>query len=56
MMKNQLREAVDKVRSFYIQQLIDAGVYTDKDEEIHTLTLTELKLIFNKLNRQKEHG
>jgi hypothetical protein len=48
-MKNHLRDAVEKMREYYIQRLIESGVYNQEDEDLYKLTLTELKSIVNKL-------
>ncbi|MRG85884.1 Fur-regulated basic protein FbpA [Salinibacillus xinjiangensis] len=52
-MRNHLREAVDSMKKYYIQKLIDAGVYSKADPELYTITLTELEMIVNNIEDPK---
>ncbi|WP_209121646.1 Fur-regulated basic protein FbpA [Alkalihalobacillus sp. BA299] len=47
-MSNQLREAVGKMKKYYIQQLIDSGVFDSSYKELDSLTLTELEILVKK--------
>ncbi|MCP8615382.1 Fur-regulated basic protein FbpA [Salirhabdus salicampi] len=47
-MQNYLREAVEKLRNYYIDQLIEAGLYIKSDREVYSLTLSELQSIVKK--------
>ncbi|WP_099157457.1 Fur-regulated basic protein FbpA [Virgibacillus ndiopensis] len=45
-MRNQLREAVEELRQFYIQKLRDAGVLHEIEKETSLLTLSELENMY----------
>jgi len=47
-MSNQLRKGVETLRLFYINRLIESGLYKDSDNELISLTLSELQYIFKK--------
>ncbi len=47
-MSKQLRDAIEKARSYYIQKLLEHGVYTSEDDRIHQLTLTELAMAYKR--------
>ncbi|MBN8235880.1 Fur-regulated basic protein FbpA [Halobacillus kuroshimensis] len=50
-MSHHLRAAVDQMKEYYIQKLIEAGIYQAADEILYTLTLTELETLVERLNR-----
>ncbi|WP_419954193.1 Fur-regulated basic protein FbpA [Neobacillus niacini] len=47
-MKNQLRKGIETLKLFYINRLIESGLYNASDDELHSLTLSELQTIFKK--------
>ncbi|RWZ58054.1 Fur-regulated basic protein FbpA [Halobacillus fulvus] len=51
-MKNYLRNAVETMRSHYIQRLIKSGHYHSSDPILHTMTLSELERLVHRLNRR----
>jgi hypothetical protein len=47
-MTNQLRKGVETLKLFYINRLIESGLYNASDDDLHSRTLSELQIIFNK--------
>lgn len=47
-MTNQLRKGVETLKLFYINRLIESGLYYASEDELHSLTLSELESIFKK--------
>jgi hypothetical protein len=52
-MTNQLRKGVETLKLFYINRLIESGLYNASDDDLHSRTLSELQIIFNKTFPQK---
>lgn len=52
-MTNQLRKGVETLKLFYINRLIESGLYNASDDDLHSLTLSELQTIFKKAFPQK---
>jgi hypothetical protein len=51
---NQLRQAVEKLRHYYIKKLINAGIYQASDVRLHSLTISELESIVKKISPPKK--
>jgi hypothetical protein len=51
-MANQMRNALDKAREYYIQKLLELGVYKHSDHQLYHLTLTEMADLYKKWNKQ----
>lgn len=47
-MKNHLREAVESVKDYYVERLVDKGLFLNSDQDPYGLTLTELEYLYNK--------
>ncbi|MDQ1004819.1 hypothetical protein QFZ28_005359 [Neobacillus niacini] len=47
-MTNRLRKGVETLKLFYINRLIESGLYNASDDDLHSLTLSELQNIFKK--------
>lgn len=41
-----LREAIEKKRQYYIESLVNMGIYKNSDDRIQTMTFTELRDIY----------
>ncbi|MFC7392919.1 Fur-regulated basic protein FbpA [Scopulibacillus cellulosilyticus] len=54
-MNNQLREAIEAKKQYYIEKLLDAGIYKVSNRQLYRLTLSELERIFQITARQS-HG
>ncbi|WP_442598346.1 Fur-regulated basic protein FbpA [Neobacillus sp. D3-1R] len=52
-MSNQLRQAVEKAREYYIEKLIEAGVYKHSEQQLYELTLSEMKQLYKKYRAVK---
>jgi hypothetical protein len=52
-MSQQLRKAIEKAKEYYIQRLIETGIYKDSDPELYELTLSEMISLFKKHNSSK---
>lgn len=48
-MKNQLREAMEKQKEYYITKLLEENVYKVQEKQLYHLTISELKTIYKKL-------
>lgn len=48
-MENQLRKAIEDVKYNYIQKLIDAGILDASNKNDCSLTLSELKIMLEKV-------
>ncbi|MGX6444829.1 Fur-regulated basic protein FbpA [Neobacillus sp. K501] len=48
-MTNQLRKGVETLKLFYINRLMESGEFNASKHQLHSLTLSELETIFNKL-------
>jgi hypothetical protein len=56
-LSNQLRKGVETLKLFYINRLIESGLYDASEHELTSLTLSELDNIFKKVfpsKKQKE--
>jgi hypothetical protein len=56
-LSNQLRKGVETLKLFYINRLIESGLYDASEHELYSLTLSELDNIFKKVfpsKKQKE--
>lgn len=51
-MSHQFRKAVEKMRHYYIQKLLQAGAFQDSKESPHSLTLSELENLYKKYKSQ----
>lgn len=51
-MASQIRQALEKAKKYYIQKLLDLGVYRQSDDQLYKLTLTELEAIYKKHRKQ----
>lgn len=47
-MGNLLERGLQQAKQFYIEQLVKTGTYQPKDKELSTLTISELKYIYQK--------
>lgn len=47
MMRNQLREALEDLKEFYIKKLLDAGVFDDSEKDPSSLSLSELERMYH---------
>jgi hypothetical protein len=45
-MEKLLEKGLQRVKQFYIDQLVKTGNYQPKDKELNSLTLSELKYIY----------
>lgn len=54
-MTNQLRKGIETLKLFYINRLIESGLYNASDDDLHSLTLSELQNIFKKDILPKKH-
>jgi hypothetical protein len=52
---NQLRQALEKLRHYYINKLVNAGIYQATDVRLQSLTITELESIVKKSSPQKNN-
>jgi TRAP-type uncharacterized transport system substrate-binding protein len=52
-MSQQLRKAIEKAKEYYIQKLIESGVYKNTDHELYQLTLSEMISLFKKHKASK---
>ncbi|WP_181347445.1 Fur-regulated basic protein FbpA [Thalassobacillus sp. CUG 92003] len=48
-MANQLRQAIEIMKQYYINKLIDAGVFNAEDCEPYNLTVSELEMMVQRL-------
>ncbi|MDQ0246706.1 hypothetical protein J2S09_004310 [Bacillus fengqiuensis] len=48
------REAIEKRKSFLINQLVNRGVYKKNDTHLFELTLSDLEEEYNKIEIKKE--
>ncbi|MDM5328773.1 Fur-regulated basic protein FbpA [Neobacillus sp. CF12] len=54
-MTNRLRKGVETLKLFYINRLIESGLYQASDHSLHSLTLSELQSIFKKTFPRKNN-
>lgn len=54
-MTNRLRKGVETLKLFYINRLIESGLYQASDLSLHSLTLSELQSIFKKTFPRKNN-
>ena len=47
-MPNQLRQGIERLRQYYIQELVEGGVDKTSDSKLNSMTLSELEKIFGK--------
>lgn len=47
-MTNQLRKGIETLKLFYINRLVESGLFNASDDDLHSLTLSELQTIFKK--------
>lgn len=52
-MANQLRKGVELLRNYYIKKIMKFGMENTSENQLHSLTLSELEKIFRKLNPHK---
>lgn len=52
-MSNQLRQAIEKARQYYITKLVEAGVFNYSEQQLYKLTLTELEDIYKNYKASK---
>ncbi|WML53574.1 Fur-regulated basic protein FbpA [Neobacillus sp. PS3-12] len=45
-MEKLLEKGLQRVKKFYIDQLVKTGNYQPKDKELNSMTLSELKYIY----------
>ncbi|HYK71996.1 MAG TPA: Fur-regulated basic protein FbpA [Pseudoneobacillus sp.] len=45
-MSHQLRQAIEKAREYYIEKLLEVGVYKLSEHQLYELTLSELESIY----------
>lgn len=55
-MSNQLRKGVEKLKLYYINQLIQLDYYSASKQKLHSLTLSELEDIFKKVFPSNEYA
>ncbi|GGE56534.1 hypothetical protein GCM10011391_39310 [Pullulanibacillus camelliae] len=48
-MSKHLRASVEKQKQYYINLLIDTGVFKLKDQQLHEYTLTELETEYKRI-------
>lgn len=47
-MGNLLEKGLQQAKQYYIEQLVKTGIYQPKDKELTTLTISELKYIYQR--------
>lgn len=47
-MANQLRQAMEQAKAYYIGKLLEVGVFKHSDVQLYQLTLSEMKSIYKK--------
>jgi hypothetical protein len=45
-MEKLLEKGLQRVKQFYIDQLVKAGVYQPKDKDLDSMTISELKYMY----------
>jgi hypothetical protein len=45
-----LRQAIEKAKEYYIQKLLEVGIYKRSDRQLYQLTLTEMQRLCEKEN------
>lgn len=45
-MSKQLRAAIEKLKHFYIEKILETGLYEKADHELHSFTVSELETIY----------
>jgi hypothetical protein len=50
-MADQMRYALEKAKEFYIQKLLNLGIYKQTDLQLYQLTLTEMEAIYKKISK-----
>jgi hypothetical protein len=52
---NQLRQALEKLRHYYINKLVNARIYQASDVRLQSLTISELESIVKKTSPPKNN-
>lgn len=52
-MANRLRRVVDDKKQYFIQQLLNAGIYKRANRQLYELTLNELEKEYDRLSLRK---
>lgn len=52
-MVNRLRKAVDDKKQFFIQELLNRGIYKRANRQLYELTLSELEKEYDRLMKTK---
>lgn len=52
-MTNQLRQAIEDRKQFYIQELLNAGIFKRANRQLYQLTLSELEKEYRRLLDQQ---
>jgi hypothetical protein len=50
-MADQMRQALGKVKDYYIRKLIELDVYKPSDPQLQKLTLTEMAALYKKYSK-----
>lgn len=53
-MTNQLRQAVEDRKQFYIQKLLNAGIFKRANRQLYELTLSELEKEYRRLHDREK--
>lgn len=53
-MANQLRRAVEQKKQFYIERLLEKGIFKQNGRQLYELTLSELQREYEGLVRRKK--
>ncbi len=43
-----LEQGIQKAKQFYIEQLIKNGIYQPKDKELYSMTISDLKNVYQR--------
>jgi hypothetical protein len=52
-MADQMRLALERAKQYYIEKLLDLGVFKQSDEQLYKLTLTDLESIYKKHRKEQ---
>ncbi|HET7657724.1 MAG TPA: Fur-regulated basic protein FbpA [Bacillales bacterium] len=52
-MANRLRQVVEDKKQFFIQELLNAGIYKRANRQLYELTLSELEKEYDRLPKQE---
>ncbi|MFB9761574.1 MULTISPECIES: Fur-regulated basic protein FbpA [Bacillaceae] len=54
-MSNLLRKAVERQKRFYIERLLEAGIYKKSNVHLYEMTLSDLKQVYQSYRHSQQH-